>query len=85
VRHFETEPLTGQVIQSALNHTQLFIGHGFHAGFFGDVLTQQAIEIFVAAALPAVLRIGKESLNAQGLVDTLMVRKLLAVVCFLKK
>ena len=76
----ESEPLSRSVIQSVLDHSQLFIRHGFHAPLLWDVLAQQPIEVLVAAALPAAIRIGKVGLDAQGLIDGLVVGKLLSVV-----
>ena len=54
----ESEPLARPVIQSVLDHSQLLVRHGFHAPFLWDVLAQQPIEVLVAAALPAAIRIG---------------------------
>ena len=68
----ESEPLSGPVIQSVFDHSQLFTGDSFHAPLFGNVLAQQTIEVLVAAALPAAIRIGKVSLDAKGLIDGLV-------------
>lgn len=76
----ESEPLSGAVIQSVLDHSQLLIRDGFHAPLLGNILAQQPIEVFVAAALPAAIRIGKVGLDPQGLINDLVDRKLLAIV-----
>jgi hypothetical protein len=76
----ESQPLSGAVIQSVLDHSQLLIGDSFHAPLLGNVLPQQTIEVLVAAALPAAIRIGKVGLDAKGLIYGLVIRKLFAVV-----
>ncbi len=84
VKHFvgclESEPLFGPVIQSVLDHSQPLICDSFHAPLLGNVLAQQTIEVHVAAALPTAIRIGKVGLDAKGLIDGLVIRKLLAIV-----
>ncbi len=75
----ESQPLSGAVIQSVFDHSQLLIGDGFHAPLRGNVLAQQTIEVLVAAALPAAIRIGKVGLDAKGLIDGLVIGKLLAL------
>lgn len=77
---FESEPLSRPVIQSVLDHSQLFIRDGLQGPFLRDVLAQQPIEVFVAASLPAAIRVGKVGLDAQGLIDSPMIGKLLAVI-----
>ena len=76
----ESQPFSGSVIQFVLDHSQLLIGDGFHAPLLGNVLAQQSIEVLVAAALPAAIRISTVGLNSQGVIDCLVIRKLLAVV-----
>jgi hypothetical protein len=76
----ESEPLSGPVIQSVFDHSQLLISDSLHAPLLGNVLPQQTIEVLVAAALPTAIRIGKVGLDAKALIDGLMIRKLLAVV-----
>ena len=76
----ESEVFSGSVIQSVLDHSQLLFGHGFHATLLGNVLAQQSVEVLVAPTLPAVVRIGKESLNAQRLAEGLVICKFLAIV-----
>lgn len=76
----ESQPLSEAVIQSVFDHSQLLIGDSFHALLLWNVLAQQAIEVLVAAALPDAIRIDKVSLDAKGLINGLVIRKLLAVV-----
>lgn len=76
----EAGPLSGAVIQSVSDHSQLLIRDDFHAPLLEIVLAQQSIEVFVTAALPAAIRISKMGLYPQGLIDGLLVRKLLATV-----
>ncbi len=47
----EPQPLSGSVIQSVFDHSQLLIGDSFHAPLLGNVLPQQSVEVLVAAAL----------------------------------
>ena len=54
VGRLESQPLSGAVIQSVFDHSQLLIGDSFHAPLLGNVLAQQTIEVFVAAALSRV-------------------------------
>jgi hypothetical protein len=76
----ESQPLSGAVIQSVFDHSQLLIGDSFHAPLLWNVLAQQTIEVLVAAALLAAIRIGKVGLDAKGLIYGLVIRKLLAVI-----
>jgi hypothetical protein len=75
VRCLESEPLFGAMVQSDLDHSQFLISEGFDAPLLRNVLAQLSIEVFVAAALPAAIRIDKVGLDAQRLIDGLMVRK----------
>jgi hypothetical protein len=43
-------------------------------------MADQTIDVPVAAALPAAIRIGKVGLDAKGLIYGLVIRKLFAVV-----
>lgn len=78
--HLESEPFSGAVIQFVFDHSQFLIGDSIRAPLLGNVLTQQAIEDLVAAALPAAIRIGKVGLYAKSLIDDLAICKLLVVV-----
>ena len=80
VGRLESEPLSGPVIQSVFDHSQLLIGDSFHGPLLGNVLAQQSVEVLVATALPTEIRIGKVGLDARGLIDGLVIGKLLAVV-----
>ena len=85
VRGFEPQPLSGPVIQSVLNHSQLFLAHCAQRSLFGHILAQQAVEVLVAAPLPAAVGVGKVCLLAQSLVNLLMLREFFSVVlgqCF---
>ena len=70
----ESQPLSGAVIQSVFDHSQLLIGDSFHAPLLGNVLAQQTIEVIVAAELPAAIRISKVGLDAKGLINGLVIR-----------
>ena len=80
VGRLESQPLSGPLIQSVFDHSQLLIGDSFHSPLLWNVLAQQTIEVLVAAALPAAIRIGKVGLDAKALIYGLVIGKLLAVV-----
>lgn len=80
VGSLEDQPLSGPMIQSVLDHSQLLICYGFHASLLGYVLSQQSVEVLVATALPAAIRVSKVGLDVQGLINALVVPKLFAVV-----
>ena len=73
-------PLSRAVIQSVFEHRQLLFGDSFHVPLIWNVMAQQTIEVFVAAAPPAGKQIGKVGLDTKGLIDGLVIRKLFAVV-----
>ncbi len=73
----ESEPLCGPVIQSVFDLSQLLICDSFHAPLLWNALAQQAIEVLVGAALPVAIRIDKVSLVTKGLIDGLVIGKLL--------
>jgi hypothetical protein len=76
----ESKPLFGPVIKSVFDHSQLFIADSFHAPLLVNVFAQQTIKVLVAGVLSAATRIGKVGLDAKGLIDGQVIRKLFAVV-----
>ncbi len=70
----ESQPFSGLMIQSVFYHSQFLISDSFHAPHLGNESAQQTIEVIVATALPARIRIGKVVLDAKGLIDGLVVR-----------
>jgi hypothetical protein len=40
VGRLESQSFSGPVIKSVFDHSQFFVGDGFHAAFLGDVLAQ---------------------------------------------
>ncbi len=76
----ESQTFSEPVIQSFFDHSQLLNGDSFHAPLLGIVLAQQTIEVLVAAALPAAIRISKVALDAKALIFGLVIGKLFAVV-----
>ena len=76
----ESQSFSGSVIQSIFDHSQFLFCDRVHAAFFWDVLAQQAVEVFVAAALPTAIWVSEVGLNAQRLIHLLVVRKFFAVV-----
>ncbi len=68
------------MIQSVFDHCQFLLSYCFHVAFLWIVLAQQAVEVFVAAALPIAIRVSEVGLSAQGLIHLLLVCKLFAVV-----
>ena len=76
----EPEALYALVIQFVIDHNQLLICDSFHLPLLGNVLAQKIIEVLVAASLLTAIRIGKVGLDAKGVIDGLVIRKLFAVV-----
>mgnify|MGYP003329294827 FL=1 len=58
---FESQSFSRSVIQSVLNHSNFLICNRRHGSFLGDVLAQQAVEVLIAASLPASKWSGKVS------------------------
>ena len=80
LRHLESQSFSGSVIQSVFDHSQFLFCDRIHAAFLWDVLAQQAVEVFYAAALPTAKRTSEVSMNDQRLIHLLVVRKFFAVV-----
>jgi len=59
---FEPQPLSWSMVQSALNHSQLFLRHRTQGSLLGHVLTQQTVEVLVAPPLPAAVGVSKVGL-----------------------
>jgi hypothetical protein len=59
---FEPQPLSWSVVQSVLNHSQLFLRHRSQVSLLGHVLTQQAVEVLIAAPLPSAVGVSKVGL-----------------------
>ena len=47
--------LSGSEVQSVGNRIAVGLGNGRHGGFFGNVLADQAVEIFVASPFPGMV------------------------------
>ena len=56
LRGFEAEPFAGPVVKLASDGVAALLRELGHAGAFGDVLTDQAVGVFIGAALPGVTR-----------------------------
>jgi len=54
-RCFAAMPFAWSDIQFVGDPVALFPGQGFHAGAPGQVLPEQAVEVFVAATLPGMI------------------------------
>lgn len=65
--------------QSALDHSQLVIRIGFRTLHLGNVLVLQPIKVFVAAALPAAIGIGKVGPKTSVQINGLAISKIFAV------
>ena len=63
-----------------MNHFNFFVSHSIKLSALGDILSNQAIGIFVRATLPTGIRSGKVRSAAQSRINRLMHRKLTAVV-----
>ena len=77
---FESQSFSGSVIQSVLNHSNFLISDRGHGSFLGDVLAQQPIEVFIAAAFPTGKGSGKVSRALKLLINMCMRCKLFAVI-----
>jgi hypothetical protein len=49
---FESQPLTGAVIQPVFDHFNFLDFYVLHRAFLGHILAQQAVEVFIATTLP---------------------------------
>ena len=65
------------MIQSVLDHSQLLFCDRVNLAALLDVLVQQAVEIFVAAALSTSIRISEVGLNLRRWINLLVVCKIL--------
>ena len=59
---FELQPLSRPVVQSVLNHSQLFLRDCAQRLLLGYILAQQSVEVLITAPLPAAVGVGKVSL-----------------------
>ena len=57
-----------------------YLGDGTHAAALGQILTQQPVEIFIAAAFPGVVRRREVNLDREALFESSVVVELGAVV-----
>jgi len=77
---FESQSFSWSVIQSVLDHSNLLICDSRHSPFLRNVLAQQAIEVFVAPALPACKGPSKVARALQLLINMNMPGKLFSIV-----
>ena len=77
---FETQSFSWSVIQSVLNDSNFLISDRGHGSFLGDVLAQQAVQVFIAAAFPAGKWSGKVSRTLKLFINMCMRCELFAVV-----
>ncbi len=68
------------MVESVLGQCDLFVCYIFELAVFGKELAQQAIEVFVGAALPGGRRMRKVVALLQFRRDPLMLGKLLAII-----
>jgi len=60
------QALSGPMVQCTDIRSELLVRQYRKVGAFWKVLSQQAIGIFIGAAFPGVVRMGKEDLQAQA-------------------
>ena len=58
-RHVESVPLAEPGVEAQRDLVEIVLAVHRKVGAFGQVLTQQAVRVFVAAALPGAARVGK--------------------------
>jgi hypothetical protein len=47
------------VVESALNHSDLFVGDTCQFSIFGQILPYQTVGVFIESSFPGVIRIGE--------------------------
>src|SRR4249919_1157543 len=68
------------MVEAMRNLYDFFVGDAEQGALLGDVLTHQPVMIFVKAALPGSMRIGKEAARLEGAGDGLVAAELRAVI-----
>jgi hypothetical protein len=72
--------LARSVAQFPSNSIEVILGEPGHVSAFGQVLPQESIGVFVAAALPGAVRVGEENRDTGHFRQALMLTHLLALV-----
>ena len=73
-------PFAWSRVQFVGDPVALFLGQTFHAGAPGQVLSEQAIELFVAATLPGMIGRGEVALGRKDALQDLVAAKLGAFI-----
>jgi len=73
-------PFAWPGVQLVGDPVALFLSQTFHAGAPGQVLSEQAIEVFVASPLPRMIGRGEVALDREDALQDLITVKLGAVV-----
>lgn len=61
------------------DHSHLLNCDRFHPPLLGNELAQLAVEVFITAAMPTAIRIGKEVLDVKSQIDGVVISKPLVV------
>ena len=80
VRSLEAKTLAGTVVKTVVDELNITVGEGGKISFFREVLTDEAVGIFVSASLPGGIGIGKEEVGVETVGDCLVTTELKAVV-----
>src|SRR4029077_4912307 len=80
LRGSEAEPFTRPVVKRASDGVAALLRERGHAGAFGHVLADQAVGVFIGAALPRVMRRREVERDARGALELYVVVELGAVV-----
>ena len=80
VRCPEAQRLARTVIKTVGNELNIGVREGGKVGFLWEVLSDEAVGIFVGASLPGRIRVGKEEVGIKAVGDSLVTRELDAVV-----
>ena len=80
MRGFVAQAFSGSVVEAVLGQCDFFVADLFELAVFWKELAQQAIKVFVGAALPGCVRMRKVVAQLQFRRDPLMLRKLFSIV-----
>jgi hypothetical protein len=75
-RSFETQGLSGPLIQTQGYFVQVRLREARQIGFLGQVLSSEPVGVLVRAALPRTLRITKINSHIGGYAEVLVLRHL---------
>ncbi len=78
---FVFERFPGLVVEFFHHLVNVLVGYVLKTAAFGKVLSDQAVGVFVQAAFPCAVWVGKVDVGIQGGLDFFMPGKLFAIIC----